>query len=159
MKKCITKTNEAGFSLIEGLIAVTIIGLLSALSTTNFLGQLCRTESSEAESTIGTIQAIIAAYIDETGAFPNNWNDLSSITAIMTNNGPASGNFSNAITLPSETYTLAINGPVDSQYEILAERTDACKKRNIKACFDLSTGASDLRKGDGNIDAQDPICS
>lgn len=148
-----------GFSLPEVLTVVSIIGILSAAAIPNYLGQLCRSESSEAESTIGAIQAIVAAYIDETGVFPNTWDDLSSITAIMTNRGTAKGALSNPITLPNENYKLTVNGPTNTLYEMLAERAEGCENRSIRACLDVSTGASDLRRGDGNTDAQAPICS
>lgn len=154
---CTVKT--AGFSLPELMITVSIIGILSVIAIPNYVSQLCRAESSEAESTIGAIQAVIAAYIDETGVFPDTWDDLSSISAIMTNSGQASGSLSSPITLPSETYTLAVNGPTNTTYEILAERTDSCENRSIKACLDVSSGASDQKRGDGNTDAQTPICS
>ena len=148
-----------GFSLTELVMSVSIIGILSAVVIPRYQGQLCGSESMEAEATIGSIKAITAAYADETGVFPTTWDELSSIAAIMTNTGVARGDLSAAIILPSEKYELTIEGPKDATYEIIAERTDACEKRTIRACFDMSTGASDLRVGDGNIDAQDPICS
>lgn len=148
-----------GFSITELIMAVSIIGILSSVAVPQYSNHVCKSESMEAESTIGSVKAITAAYADETGVFPTTWDELSSITAIMTNSGIASGNLSTSITLPSEKYQLTIEGPEDATYEIVSERTDTCEKRNIRACIDLSTGASDLRVGDGNIDAQDPICS
>ena len=150
---------QKGFSLTELVVGVSILGVLSAIAIPNYQGQLCRSETMEAESTIGSVKAITAAYADETGVFPTTWDELSSIAAIMTNSGIASGNLSTSITLPSEKYQLTIEGPEDAIYEIVAERTDTCEKRNMRACIDVSTGASDLRVGDGNIDAQDAICS
>ena len=148
-----------GFSLTELVVGVSVLGVLSAIAIPNYHGQLCRSETMEAESTIGSVKAITAAYADETGVFPTTWDELTSIAAIMTNSGIASGNLSTSITLPSEKYQLTIEGPEDATYEIVAERTDTCEKRNMRACIDVSTGASDLRVGDGNIDAQDAICS
>ena len=153
------RNAQKGFSLTELVVGVSILGVLSAIAIPNYQGQMCRSETMEAESTISSVKAITAAYADETGVFPTSWDELSSITAIMTNSGVASGDLSTSITLPSEKYELTIEGPKDATYEIIAERTDACEKRTIRACFDMSTGASDLRVGDGNIDAQDPICS
>ena len=154
--KC--KTSK-GFTLTEMLIAVSIIGMLSAIAIPNYLNQACRSKSSEAIASIGSLKAIIAAYIDETGVFPNTWDDLSTITALMTNNGVASGNLSNPITLPSGSYSLSVNGPTNTVYEMLAERTDSCENRSIRACLDVGSGASDLTRGDGNTDAPAPICS
>ena len=148
-----------GFSLTELIMAVSIIGILSSVAIPKYSNHVCKSESMEAESTISSVKAITAAYADETGVFPTTWDELSSITAIMTNSGVASGNLSTAITLPSEKYKLTIEGPEEATYEITAERTDGCEKRTVRACFDMSTGASDLKIGDGKIDAQDPICS
>lgn len=158
-KKSISSRRSFGFSLPELIVSVSIIGTLSAIAIPSYVGQLCRSESSEAESTIGTIQAVISAYIDETGAFPKTWDDISSITAIMTNSGIATGALSNPITLPNQNYKLTVNGPTNSLYEMIAERTKGCEKRNIRACLDVSSGASDQKRGDGNADAKTPICS
>ena len=141
------------------MLAVAIIGILSSVAIPSYVGQLCRSESAETEATIGSIQAIIAAFHDETGATPSTWDDLSSISAVMTNNGPASGALSSQITLPGNRYELSIDGPTDSTYEILAERSEGCENRDIRACLNISTGASDQRRGDGENNAEAPICA
>lgn len=154
-----TEELSKGFSLPELVVAVTIIGVISSIAIPNYVGQLCRSESTEAESTIGSIQAIISAFHDETGATPSTWDDLSSISAVMTNNGPASGALSSPITLPGNRYQLSIDGPTDSTYEILAERPEGCENRDIRACLNISTGASDQRRGDGANNAEAAICT
>ena len=154
-----SKSIKNGFSLPELLVAVAIVSITTSVAIPNYFGQLCRSGASETEAHIGSLQAIISAYTDETGVFPTTWDELSSIAAIMTNSGIASGALSTSITLPSEKYQVTIEGPEDATYEIVAERKDTCEKRSVRACLDMSTGASDLKVGDGNIDAQDPICS
>ena len=151
--------SKNGFSLTEVLITVTIIGTLSAIAIPNYVSQLCRSESSEAESSIGSIQSIIAAFVDETSELPTTWNELTSIAAIMTNNGQAKGNLSTKITLPNEKYSIFVTGPTDSSYNISASRTDGCPNRDIISCLDLSNGASDLERGDGTTNAATPICT
>jgi type IV pilus assembly protein PilA len=148
-----------GFTITETIIATTIVGLLSAVAIPNYVGQLCRAESSEAETTIGSIQSIIAAFVDETSELPTTWNELTSIAAIMTNNGQAKGNLSTTITLPNGKYSVSVTGPADSAYNISASRTDGCPNRDIIACIDLSNGASDLERGNGTTNAATPICT
>ena len=149
-----------GFTLTEIVICVGIIGLLSSIAIPSYVGQLCRSESAEAESTVSVIKTIITSYIDETSTLPTSWDDLSDISVIMSNNGIAKGNFTGtAITLPSEKYAVAVEGPTDNTYEITATQIDGCENRDIRACIDISNGASDLRRGDGSTNAQDPICS
>jgi type IV pilus assembly protein PilA len=156
-----TKKNlEKGFTLTETLITVSIIGILSTLATSSFMGQICKAESSEAETTIGSIQSIIAAFVDETSELPTTWNELTRVAAIMTKNGQATGDFSTtAITLPSKKYSVSITGPSGSAYDISATRTDGCPNRDVIACLDLSNGASDLERGDGTTNAATPICT
>lgn len=158
-QKTVKSKEESGFTITEIVVATTLIGMLSAIAIPKYANELCRSGSAEAEATTGSIQSIIAAYIDETGVFPQNWDDLSSITAIMTNNGIASGPFTDKIILPSGKYSLAIIGPQNASYEIEAERSDQCVNRNIRACLDMSTGASDLKRGNGSSTAETPICS
>ena len=148
-----------GFTLTEIVICAGIIGLLSSIAIPSYVGQLCRAESAETEATIGSIQAIIAAFHDETGATPSTWDDLSSISAVMTNEGPARGALSSPITLPGNRYELSIDGPTESTYEILAERSEGCENRDVRACLNISTGASDQRRGDGENNAEAPICA
>jgi type II secretory pathway pseudopilin PulG len=158
-EKPLKNDKNTGFTITELAIAAAIMGFLSAVTIPSYVGQLCRAESSEAETTIGSIQSIIAAFVDETSELPTTWNELTSIAAIMTNNGQAKGNLSTAITLPNEKYSVAVTGPTDSTYEISALRTDGCPNRDIIACLDLSNGASDLERGDGTTNAATPICT
>ena len=95
-----------GFTLTEMLIAVGIIGMLSAIALPNYTNQVCRSESSEAISSVGSLQTIIAAYIDETGVYPTSWDDLNSIAAIMSKDGQMSGKFTEKWILPNENYEI-----------------------------------------------------
>lgn len=156
-----SKPRRIGFTIVELVIVVGIISTLSAVAIPSYVGQLCRAETSEVEATIGSLKAIIASYIDETGSFPTTWDHLTSISAIMTNNGQASGKLSEPITTPSRTYQISINAPTNSNtiYHIFGEPINGCENVVIKACLDVSTGASDQRRGDGNNPAITPICT
>lgn len=160
MNKTRIKTACAkGFTLTELLVVVAVLGILTSVAIPNYVGQLCRAESAEAEATIGSVQSIIAAFVDETSELPTTWDELNSITAIMTKNGQAKGNLSTAITLPNEKYSISVTGPTVSAYNISAVRTEKCPNRDVLACIDLSNGASDLERGDGTTNAALPICT
>ena len=153
------KRTNNGFTLTELVMATAILGLLTSIAVPNYIAQLCRSESVEAESTIASLKAIISAYVDETGALPTNWSELNSISAIMSNNGQMSGSFSETMTLPNENYEIRVSGPANSTYNLTALRVDGCPNRDINACLDVSTGASDLTRGDGTTNAAVPNCS
>ena len=147
--------------MIETLVVAVIIGIISSIAIPNFFSQLCRSRASEAESTIGSLMAIIAAYSDETGTSAISWDNLNSIGAVMTASGTAKGDFSNAITLPSKNYTVSVTEPTQGSflYSLEALPKQDCENWEIRACLDLSTGASDIQKGNGKSPAKAPVCT
>jgi len=157
---CLTKN---GFNLAELAITTAIAGTLSSIAYPNYVNSNNKAKQSDAVATIQAIPPIIGAHIDATGEAPSSWDDLSSIAAVMTNNGPATGNLETPITLPNSIYDLSIEGPAESVYTLTATRlvdnieTDTDEdnenasndkyKFAIKSCFNMSNGASDLRTG------------
>lgn len=139
------KIIRDAFTITEHVRAVAIIRILSSVAIPSYVGQLCRSESAEAESTVCGIKTIITSYIDETSTLPTSWDALSDISVIMSNNGIAKGNLSTAITLPNEKYTVSITGPTDSTYESSALRTDGCPNQDIIACIELSKGGYKIK--------------
>ena len=97
-----SKSNKhlSGFSITEILITTTIVGALGSIAYPNYIASQQRARCSETKATLVSIPPIISAYIDATGEAPTTWNDLSSIAAVMTNNGPATGDLDAPITLP-----------------------------------------------------------
>jgi prepilin-type N-terminal cleavage/methylation domain-containing protein len=152
------KTSQ-GFTLTEMLTAVSIIGMLSAIALPNYTNQVCRSESSEAISSVGSLQTIIAAYIDETGVYPTSWDDLNSIAAIMSKDGQMSGKFTEKWILPNENYEISVSEATTPIYNITAVPRDGCEKRSISACLNTSTGASALKKGNGTTNTATAVCT
>ena len=169
--KSITKRN--GFSLTEAVITTAVIGTLSSIAYPNFIESKARAKCSETKATLVSIPPIISAYIDATGESPSRWEDLTSIAAVMTSDGPASGDLSNPITLPRTNYELSIEGPTESTYSLTAncyvktpendpansqEPPGDEEKYKIRSCFNVSNGASDLTRGSGTDPANTPNC-
>ena len=150
------KTTKNGFSLTEIITATAIVGSISSIAYPNYVNSNHRAQQSGAETTILSIPPIIGAFIDATGETPSTWDDLSSITAVMTNNGPATGDLGTPISLPNSIYDLTIEGPTESVYTLTATRVIDKTNNNleepeykyaVKSCFNVSNGASDLRTG------------
>ena len=57
--------NKKGFTLIELMIVVAIIGVLAAIAIPNFLNYQCKAKQSEAKSGLGTIRTTQEAYFAE----------------------------------------------------------------------------------------------
>ena len=112
------------------------------------------------QSIVSTIPTTIGAYIDATGELPTKWDELSSIAAVMTNDGPATGELTSPIILPNGNFELSVAGPTESIYTLTAtprvinnetgepEETDE-DRFAIQSCFNVSNGASDLKSGIG----------
>jgi type IV pilus assembly protein PilA len=62
MLQKMTRTNEKGFTLIELMIVIAIIGILAAIAIPNFISYRNRSYCSAAESDANSIAAAIANY-------------------------------------------------------------------------------------------------
>jgi len=146
-----------GFSLAEIAITTAIVGALSSIAYPSYTNANNSAKLADAKAKMLVIPAIIGQHIDETGEAPTTWDELSSVAAVMTSDGPATGNLNTPITLPNSIYDLSIAGPSDSVYIMTATRViDRDKEEEddvekytyaIKSCFNISNGASDIRSG------------
>lgn len=69
MKKLIQALGTKGFTLIELMIAVAIIGVLSAVAIPVYLGYLRRSYLSEATSSISSIKSAEESYFSVNGCY------------------------------------------------------------------------------------------
>tara|TARA_B100001093_G_scaffold466404_1_gene484779 strand:+ start:585 stop:1061 length:477 start_codon:yes stop_codon:yes gene_type:complete len=145
-----------GFTLSEVMITTVIIGILSSATLPNYLNQVNRSRQNEAASTISQIQTTIASYADEFGVLPTSWAELNETSAVMTDNGPATANNFQAITLVGGYYDVAISN-TDNLFTITATRDDT-PNVNIIACVNLTNGASAINKGTKSAAASAPNC-
>jgi type IV pilus assembly protein PilA len=60
MKKMLN--NKKGFTLIELMIVVAIIGILAAIAIPNFMNYQCKAKQSEAKTVLGNIRVAQEAY-------------------------------------------------------------------------------------------------
>ena len=165
--------RKNGFSLTEVIVTTAIIGTISSIAYPKYIDSKTKAQCSEAQATMVSIPPIISSYIDATGETPSTWDDLTSIAAVMTNDGPASGDLNTPITLPRTNYELSVEGPTESTYSLTANcyvetpvnDTDVSQKPpgdeekyKIRSCFNVSNGASDLTRGSGTDPANTPNC-
>ena len=150
--------NSKGFTITELLAAVTIAGILMTMALPNYLNQINRSRQNQAASTIAQIQTTIAAYSDEFGILPSSWADLNDTSAIMTDDGPATEDNFEEVTLAGGYYDVRINNPNNDNLFIIEAKREDEPNLNIIACVNLTNGASGINKGTKPAAASSPNC-
>ena len=103
--------SKKGFTLIELIIVVIIVGVLAAIALPQYTGFVERARTTEAVNAIGAIRVAEQAYIMQTGNYTNSAN--------ATNIGSLLG-----ITLPVANWTYACNDASNNSVNIVATRND-----------------------------------
>ena len=70
------KLNKKGFTLIELMIVVAIIGILAAIAIPNFLNYQCKSKQSEAKQSLGTLAKNEEAYFAEHDTYTTSTGNL-----------------------------------------------------------------------------------
>lgn len=65
------RRKNKGFTLIELMIVVAIIGILAAIAIPNFMNYQCKAKQSEAKSNLGNIRTAEEAYFAEHDVYAN----------------------------------------------------------------------------------------
>ena len=68
--------NQKGFTLIELMIVVAIIGILAAIAIPNYLNYQCKAKQSEAKSNLGSIAKCEEAYMSEYDVYSSDLNEI-----------------------------------------------------------------------------------
>ncbi len=69
-------SNQEGFTLVELIIVVVIIGILSAISIPSFQNMRYRADKAEAKTIANSVIKAAAIVLIDSGEIPNNWVDI-----------------------------------------------------------------------------------
>jgi type IV pilus assembly protein PilA len=70
------KKSEQGFTLVELLVVIVIIGILAAVALPNFLSQTAKAKASGAKQSIAVVNRAQVAYRATNSSFASNFNIL-----------------------------------------------------------------------------------
>lgn len=130
--------NNKGFTLVELLIVIAIIGVLSTLLTANFIGVRQRSKDAHRKSDLRQIQSALELYRADQGSYPATISNCtcSGKACFMSPNCSSSTYLQNIPIDPDgQNYTYTVIG---SGYSIIA-----CLENN-------NDSETDLNKGDQN---------
>ena len=69
-------SHQSGFSLLELIVATTIIGMITMISTSAYTGYIETTKISQAISQIRTLSLLIDNYVLDNDKYPENLSDI-----------------------------------------------------------------------------------
>ena len=124
------KKNNKGFTIVELLIVIVVIGILALLVITTYSGIQAKARNSKRQTDLASIQTHLEAFYNENGYYPNrdDMNTASFITGQMKGLDPT------ALVDPSNpnqaTTTPFVSAPVAKSYSYqptAADGTTACE--------------------------------
>jgi type IV pilus assembly protein PilA len=135
------KTLQKGFTLIELMIVVAIIGILAAVAIPAYQDYIARAQVSEAVSLLGSGKTPFAEYFSSQGAWPSNASDVMGNTAGKYTNGISIGN-SNT-TAPGSITLIATMKSSGVNVNIAASTVglNSVDGGKVWTCFTTGTGA------------------
>ena len=87
----IGRRNSRGFTLIELMIAVVIIGILAAIIAPNVIGRLHDAKVSAAKQDVATLAQSLAMYKIDNGRFPTGEQGLKALVEKVVYEGRVNG--------------------------------------------------------------------
>lgn len=143
---------EKGFTLVELMIVIVIVGILSAVALPNFLSQTTKAKATECTSKAGAILSQIGAeYLTDAAAAQS----LLTSEILAVNNNSELCTFSDATLASSPIFGVNVEGKTGSDLE---------GKYAAKACVNGDTGKRDINYKTGTsgivlADADAAVCT
>ena len=160
MKQSLNSNSYQGFTIVELIVAVAILGTLSAIAILSYLNQLLITRQKECSAVMSQLLTSKMAFNDEYSQEPKSWADLNTMAAVMKESGTASGdNNFNTINLRNGNYSMSANQSGSIYQFSCVARESGSSDFNVLGCLNLDNGASEIKLGKKGAPATKVDCT
>jgi len=111
-----------GFTLIELMVVILIVGILAAASVPMMRGRIDSAKWSEANATAGTIKSAVRVYFAEHGSAPTG---LLSVSATQTLLGFTDADLTGTYFVPGDYNITAVNSDGQATVAVTGSQTNA----------------------------------
>jgi prepilin-type N-terminal cleavage/methylation domain-containing protein len=154
------KYSQKGFTIVELLIVIVVIGILAALVLNTFSGAQKRARDTERQGDINALATQLEVYYNDKGAYPQ-WSQINDETKAKT---AFPGLDVGAMNAPSNTTTFdlksnASTGVGEYGYQAYSDtaKTTACGTNDACVKFTLSYQKEELKTGETNPLTKDSL--
>lgn len=151
-----------GFTLIELIVVVMIIGILSSIAVPSFLGAADKAKQKEASIAMGSYLKAAQAYYTEYSSVPVNAGGIQNYVTVTRCTGAGAAACKNATPVAASAQLYTWNSP-SGNYRYLMQRNSsifrmlayplggsfAASGYGVKSCFNPLTGGSKIFENSG----------
>ncbi len=126
------KKRNQGFTIVELLIVIVVIGILALLVITTYSGIQAKARNSKRQTDIQSLQTQLEAFFSQNGYYPNRGDNMNNASWLGTNMKSLDQNALVDPSNPTQSKTLTAT-PTDKQYSYEVTQSDgttSCESDN-----------------------------